>query len=195
MIVRAFSGYNANHGSLILPEVLKADHKWDLMTCFYGTNDAALTNQATTIEEYSENLQIIIDIARSYKIPIIIITPTWHDDELSIVLEGKTIGSLERNRKYADAAVAVAKKNGVEYIDLFNEFDLTKAKPAELLIDGVHFTPRGNDVLFEAVTKVIETKFPRFAASKLPLSLLPWRDLCKDTEGKSREEINKYLFP
>lgn len=88
---RGFSGYNTRHAVNLLPKVFGQDmdpNNTLFVTVFFGANDASLPgerehNQHVPIEEYEDNLRLIVqDIGSKLKeTPIILITPPPLDEK------------------------------------------------------------------------------------------------------------------
>lgn len=196
VITRGYGGYNSNYAALILPEILKAEKtegiEIKLMMIFFGTNDAANTNQHVPIERYKKNLDLMINCALSYSIKPIIIGPTLHDQErlknLRIKHKEPTdipFSSSEATKEYSNAAKEVAVRRGVAFIDLWNAFkeesgltedqiyagsDLTR-----FLDDGIHLALYGNEILYRELIKAIKNHYPELDAVNLPTILPIWK--------------------
>lgn len=97
-----------------------------------------------------------------------------------------------RTEKYADAARQVGKELGIAVLDMWKIIS-TKAgwQPGmhplpgsrslpqnavldELLRDGLHLSPAGNQVLYDGLLELIEQLWPDQMPQKLPLVLPEW---------------------
>ncbi|ODV79556.1 SGNH hydrolase [Suhomyces tanzawaensis NRRL Y-17324] len=206
VINRGYSGYNSRHAALVLPRVLEAELNQSktnvkLMTIFIGTNDALEPNdslgkiQRQSPEQYRQNLSQLVQLALANNIKPVVISPTLHDNKLSKELlekDGRSsavpLSSNRRNRVYADTAAEVAKEYDVAFVDLWNAFRdaggfsdqqllADEADLAEYLHDGIHFTKKAYDVLFQHVTKAIASRYPELSPENLPLQLAVWRNI------------------
>jgi lysophospholipase L1-like esterase len=148
------------------------------VTVFFGANDAALTNsvQHVPLERYVANLGVLIDKLRELFGPtleILLVSPAPIDDALWAAHCRAQYGSetnrlVAVTRTYRDAAADVAARFKVTFVDLF---DGRFAAPG-LLSDGLHLTPAGNRVLYEAVWDKISDR-----AKAVPRAFPYWRDL------------------
>ncbi|QBM88633.1 Lysophospholipase L1 [Metschnikowia aff. pulcherrima] len=202
IVTRGFSGYNTEQGKIVLREALKADNAASgvikLMYIFMGTNDAASTFQGVPISRYSENLSEMVDLAKNYGIKVILVGPGLHDQSLCSETrqeKGEPIqepfASNEINRKYADAAMEVAKAQKVPFLDLWTEFQkyggwstevllANEADLSELLTDGIHYTPRAYEVFYDALVETIVNSYPELAPLSLSMGLPYYRDVDYD---------------
>lgn len=60
-----------------------------------------------------------------------------------------------------------------EGVPVLNVWDMFKARPdwRELLSDGVHFAPGGDELVFEGLKEMILKEFPAMEPERLPLDL------------------------
>ncbi|OBA23066.1 SGNH hydrolase [Metschnikowia bicuspidata var. bicuspidata NRRL YB-4993] len=214
IVTRGFSGYNTDQGLVVLREVLKAENaipnSVKLMYIFMGTNDAASTFQGVPVDRYRLNLSRMVQLAASQGIKVIVVGPALHDQALVSEMreergepEQAHFSSNENTRKYADTALEVAAENGVPFVDLWSEFqkygewsteDLLANKPdlAELLVDGIHYTPKAYEVFYDALVETIVKHYPDLARLSLKLRLPYYRDVdygnIEESLMKSMEE-------
>ncbi|CAH2351303.1 isoamyl acetate-hydrolyzing esterase [[Candida] railenensis] len=193
IICRGFGGYNSDHATLILPEILK-DDKFQIMTIFFGTNDAFSTFQGVPLERYSENIDYLVKLALKDNIKVVVISPALHDPTLFLEASGEKepIGSVGTNQKYAAAAKKVANDNDVGFVDLFTSFQNSGLSVKDLLWDGIHFTPNAYKLLFEELMKSIREKYPEEDPKTMAPSLTYWNQLA-DCQG-DLEKMKKKLF-
>lgn len=177
IVTRGFSGYNTDHGLVVLREVLKHDGAADghikLMYLFMGTNDAALTFQKVEPEKFRENLLQMARLVLLYGIKLIVIGPGLHDQALSTVAfeSEEPFLSSRRTRQYADIASEVSAQLEVPFIDLWTIFQKyggwttqalfdNLADLAVLLSDGIHYTPKAYEIMYEEIVSVISGSYP-----------------------------------
>ncbi|KAI5779708.1 GDSL Lipase/Acylhydrolase family protein [Geopyxis carbonaria] len=192
VVCRGFSGYNTQHALHILPRIIPAPCKEScikLVTVFFGANDAVLEGQYqhVPLEEYRENLKKIFThptlTAHETKFVCIIPAPiceykTQEHDKSN----GKDIVQrlAPNTKKYAHAALEVAKELGIPTANLWKRFishaggyqegkslpgskDLPRNdKLGELLRDGLHFSPAGYKLMYEEVMKTILENYPEY---------------------------------
>lgn len=201
VINRGFAGYNSTHLVRILPKVLDAERNVRFMTIFIGTNDATLMSdrkgviQAVLVAEYTKNLNRLVDFCLDRNIFPILIGPALHDPVMSargLVASQRSSehgwGSSAQNRKYSEACAQVAKTRNVPFVDLWNAFREAGGWSCEqvlqeqvlmenLLVDGIHFTDRGYQVLTQAVINTIESHIPQFTKANLTQRLAYYGDI------------------
>lgn len=197
IVSRGFSGYNTNNGLVVLREVLKADGadtgSIKLMYIFLGTNDAATTFQKVPVAQYRENLDTMVKLVLKYGIKLIILGPSLHDLAQSVVSLNNwnsevPFSSSKATRIYSDAAAAVAHENDLPFIDLWTTFqnygnwttkDLLEGSPdlSELLTDGVHYTPRAYELIYEELVETISISYPDLLPDNLPLVFPDYKDI------------------
>lgn len=197
IVCRGFGGYNTDQGVLILPELLKLDSSYEIMTIFLGTNDAVETFQNVPLEKYAKNLDEMVKMAKSNNIRVIVISPGIHDRDIFeksdiMAIAKKLIGTNERNEQYMEAAKKVAQSNDVGFVDLFTALKSSPFPPTDLLTDGVHYKPQAYAILFEELMKVIASKYPELSPDSIPMSLCSFFDFA-ETNG-DHAKIKEKLF-
>lgn len=137
VIARGYGGYNSNHATIILPQILESElneqrNNIPLMTIFFGTNDVWNFEdemnqiQAVPIKDYEKNLVTLIELALANNINPIIIGPGLHDNRLAkINFQDRAIHlgdgtTNERNHQYSLVAETVAKSYKVPFVDMWN---------------------------------------------------------------------------
>lgn len=197
---RGFSGYTAPAGYDTLLQFFPVvppsarTPRVQLMTVFFGANDACLPGcpQHVPIEEYKEYLRQIVDYEglklHDTKVVLIIPAPV---DEWQL---GSNERTAEHTAKYAAACRAVGQELGLPVIDLWTTFMIkagwqegstdaligSKEAPrsqvlAELLSDGLHFTPAAYQLVFEMLVNVIQAQLPDQVPDKLPSIFPDWK--------------------
>lgn len=200
IVTRGFSGYNSNQAVLVLKEMFRADNAAlgdiKLMTIFFGTNDAAFTDQAVPLDKYKQNMQAMVDLVKSYGIGVVIVGMALYDKKLAMQVFGEDRGSCRNQRLYADAAKGVAEDNDVPFIDLWTAFqehgkwsteDLLNDSVdlSSLLGDGLHFSGAGYRVFYDKLVDTIHAHFPHLAPDKLDMIFPDHSDL--DMKNSERD--------
>lgn len=208
IVSRGFSGYNTNHGVIVLREILEVESNIKLMYVFMGTNDAASTFQSVPLEKYRENLDKMVKMILHHGIKVIVVGPALHDQTLSRIAredrdEDDAFSSSAATRKYADAASHVAFGNNVPFIDLWKVFqkhglwttqELMEGSPdlSELLVDGIHYTPRAYELLYEELVQTISATYPELSSDNLKTVFPLYDDIDRANIEKSlMESIGK----
>jgi len=171
------------------------------MTVFFGANDSVQPGQLqhVPLDEYRANLKKILNhqVLKQHELKFILITPppiceyqTQEDD----AKKGKTeIQRLAKNTKrYAETALAVGKEMNVPTVNLWECFmqyaggwkegshlpgskDIPPNKKLqELFRDGLHFNPKGYELMYHAVMKTILDAYPEFNPEKLQFIFPHW---------------------
>lgn len=196
VVTRGFSGYNTEHGVVVLKHVLKTEaanpEPTVLMNIFMGTNDAANTaHQHVPIDRYKANLTNMVEMAQAQGIKVIVTGPTLHDGDLcekALIGGGRAnpFSSSKITREYADVAKQVAQDHQAPFVDLWLAFQKhggwleaellgDKCGFGELLTDGIHFTPTAYRIFYDELVKAIDAAYPELSAAALP-QVLPHHD-------------------
>lgn len=208
---------------ILAGELNQKEDNVKLITIFFGTNDATLLQdeladlQRVPIEEYEKNIDQLVRLSLEAGAKVILISPGLHDGALSKDPERPANTdwlSNEHILKYVEAGERISKKHDVGFVNLWDAFRIyggwskeqvlestSKSDKhisfAELVDDGIHFTGKAYEILFNEVVKVIDGKFPELKADSLPLRLLYWRDLVgKDSTYvfENEKELKKELL-
>ncbi|OCT48300.1 Isoamyl acetate-hydrolyzing esterase 1 like protein [Cladophialophora carrionii] len=202
VINRGFSGYTAPMGHEVLQRFLPADSvpsqmvpRVRLMTIFFGANDACVPGhpQHVPLQRYISSLRDMIShpALKLHDTQVILITPPPVDE---YQLGGRD-RTAEHTAKYARAALQIGQDCGLPVLDLWTIFmrragwtegstdALAGSKDAprsevlgDLLIDGLHLTAKGYDVVFYELVKVIEQELPGQMPQRLPMVFPDWKD-------------------
>ncbi|KAI8099006.1 SGNH hydrolase [Halteromyces radiatus] len=198
---RGFSGYNTDWALPIIRQLLptvEEQHKQaariELMTIFFGANDAALpfSPQHVPLDRYRTNLTTMIKMIKDSASPfynpnmrLILITPPpvnesqWkkrcdeNGDEMS--------RSAEITQKYASMVGQVGEEQQVVVINLWSRL-MEKASEDEknlsdFLFDGLHLNSNGYKVLFDLFMETIQSRFPEIDPNNIEMEIPGWRDL------------------
>ena len=169
VINRGFSGYNTEWAKIILPELVTSKpEQADVVTVFFGANDASLPEpnplQHVPLAAFKSNMNDIITLLTSIgieKSSIVLITPPPLQEDLW-GLECKEKGQpMDRSnaatKQYAEAVLQLGRETGLTTVDVYNEMS-KEQNLGQLLSDGLHFTPEGNQFLADLIIPVLETK-------------------------------------
>ncbi|KAI9293843.1 SGNH hydrolase, partial [Neoconidiobolus thromboides FSU 785] len=177
IINRGYSGYNTTWIKPIITQILEEMSSKDvrLVTLFIGANDAVTeegSGQHVSLNEYRENLcWMINEIRKKVSLAkLILITPTpvygddWIKDQLLKGLDYKLDRHNNIIKKYVDCVMEVGLEYEIPTVDLWNKFD---SKDTSLFTDGLHFSVKGNQILYEQWKACIENNYPELADSNL----------------------------
>lgn len=191
VVNRGLSGYNTRWFiELALPvfeQELAAQFAPSLVTLWLGANDAALLSgaeayQHVPLDTFRANLALIVRSLAARLAPhgkLLVITPgaVIDDARLAHSASGTDLDRCDATAgEYARVCVEVAKSEGVAVLDMHSRLHAAfpeEAARAALFADGLHFTPRGNEVVAQEVAAAIETLFSaeelaRFNTWQLP---------------------------
>lgn len=121
----------------------------DLVTVFFGANDSAVYRDVT-VEEYEQNLRVMIDKISSDK--VLLISPPYISQKLRG--EDHPFSILE---KYVNVTKNLAKEYQLDYLDLFQEM-LRDDSDLWLQNDGLHFSEYGYDQFQELICEKLKNK-------------------------------------
>lgn len=185
---RGYGGYNSKHAVEILPEILstqRGQSKIKLLIIFFGTNDSKSSFQGVPLNDYRQNMEKLVQMAQDAEAKTVVIGPGLHDPKMwEIQLKEwgvpihSDVTSNKKNRAYADAAKDVAKKFNVPFIDMWKRFqeygkwteDQLQEEYVplqELLTDGVHFTGKAYEILYNEVVGAIAQHYPELKPENL----------------------------
>ncbi|RPB02176.1 SGNH hydrolase [Choiromyces venosus 120613-1] len=197
VVCRGFSGYNTAHAMAVIPKIIPPPaptSKIRLITIFFGANDSTLHDrpQHVPLDQYPVNLRRIIrhPLIKAHDPKVILITPSpiceYRTQDGDLAREVVGIQRLAANtKKYADAALEVGKALGIPTVNLWEAFiqyaggweegnpipgskELPKnEKLGELLRDGLHFEPKGYQILYDLVLKTIRENIPELDPENL----------------------------
>ncbi|KAL7918090.1 SGNH hydrolase [Trichoderma austrokoningii] len=199
VIARGYGGYSSMHLKHALLPTLRAEtaagEAIKLLVVEIGTNDAAeRVIQTVPVEEYSENLQWIVEQAGKAGVErIVVVGPGPVDENM---LELPVYNRVMRNLTYSEAAKAVAQHCGVPFIDMWHTmmshvgwkegqpvpgiFGTSQTALKDVLDDGVHLTGKGYRIWYDELLAVIETDYPEMKPEALPMVLPHIFDVDRD---------------
>ncbi|KAI8898239.1 SGNH hydrolase-type esterase domain-containing protein [Globomyces pollinis-pini] len=128
-----------------------------LTIIFLGTNDALLPTmdpiRAVPISTYINNIKQMVNITLSFT-KVILITPPPIDEHVD------KIRTLENTKRYRDACLQIAMELHIPVLDTWQLLmgphgNYNQSIADQVYIDGVHFTPKGNEIMFFGIAKLI----------------------------------------
>ncbi len=166
---RGFSGYNTEWAGLILPRLLLQDQP-DLAVVFFGSNDATLAevnpHQHVDLDRYKANLdkiclQLMSTILPSSSLLLVAPPPVceerWREYCTAQSLPNGEALSNEVTGLYASAVLELGVERGVTTLDLYGELS-KRGNLQEYLIDGLHLSRHGNEVVGSLMILILEEK-------------------------------------
>eukprot|EP01114_Cavostelium_apophysatum_P024117 TRINITY_DN9347_c0_g1_i1.p1 TRINITY_DN9347_c0_g1~~TRINITY_DN9347_c0_g1_i1.p1 ORF type:complete len:250 (+),score=39.04 TRINITY_DN9347_c0_g1_i1:169-918(+) len=202
VINRGLSGFNTRFSSAIVDKVFYPNSYPRLLfaTVFLGANDASMKqdgpqNQHVPLDEYEANLiKIIAAIRRNRDIApkIVVITPppvdgiAWRDESRrkhnDVTIEANRDNEI--TALYAKRALKVAEQEGTLSINLHAEI-MKNPNWKDLLRDGLHLNEQGNNVVLEALLKLIRKEMPQYSPEKLDMEYPDWKTVDQNDVGKT----------
>lgn len=176
---RGFSGFTTYEAVQMSDVFSQFGDNVKYITIFFGANDAAMKTsiQHVPLNLYEEYLNLIVSKAESIcpNAKIIIISPPPVVDEkwveycqMKYPSSPVSIRTCDVTRMYSDVAVRVASTRGLRVIDTFKLMDNTEKE--SFFCDGLHLSPRGNEVLAEALIHELRI----LGAADEPMSYPEW---------------------
>ncbi|KAI8331766.1 SGNH hydrolase-type esterase domain-containing protein [Chlamydoabsidia padenii] len=195
IVNRGFSGYNTSLALPILRELLpkkkeqrKQKAHIELMTIFFGANDAAFpsSSQNVPVDQYQANLKKMITMIQDKKstyynptVRVVLINqPPLNDTMWKQKCEDEGIPldrSAARAKVYAAAAKQVGEEMNVTTLDLWSKI-MEQASGSfngtgTFLMDGLHLNADGYSILYNMLMDTIQTKYPEIAPNNLKFVL------------------------
>ena len=135
-------------------EIRKRD-KEDIVILQIGVNDTQIKSgePRVTVDEFSSNLESIIDLAQKQVNNVIFLGDGYIGDiEYSPGSKAKI--SDKRLEEFENIKAKICRKKGVEFIDIRSEFSREEWK--EYQYDGLHPNSEGHQEIFKLVKKELE---------------------------------------
>ncbi|KAL0053262.1 hypothetical protein WJX82_003464 [Trebouxia sp. C0006] len=185
VVNRGYSGYNTRWANHLLHSIFPPDqHHIQLVTLFWGANDAALPDrhsarQHVPVHEFKQNLQSMVEHLREANIDsIILIAPPPVFEEGRIQHNCQRSGTSrtettlpERTNDYtsgyAAAVVELGKELQLPVVDLWTSMQAQRDWQTQLLCDGLHFTPAGNRFVYQQLQPAINKAYPKLRTNKM----------------------------
>lgn len=132
----------------------RVDNENDIILIAIGTNDARCNpqNLQTQPEDFRENINKIITIAKKYtkKVVVLGLSPV---DENMMPFEG-TYFTNKTTEQFNNILKSQANKHNVAFCDIFNQ--LINKNYAELLSDGLHPNEEGYKLMYKIIKRDLE---------------------------------------
>jgi lysophospholipase L1-like esterase len=196
----------------VVPDVFQPLTDMDILfvTVFFGANDAlqkgseerGYTNTKSDLrhvplEKFGDNTSKIVQLIRQHcskskteALPIILLTPPpVHREKFEEYSRAEfgELRSLRNNdaaRAYGNKVKEVANELGCHVVDVFSLLggDGDERDYEQYLADGLHLTEKGNALVYEGLTALIEEELPHLAPKDgetgVPLEGKSWQELC-----------------
>lgn len=195
VVNRGFSGYTTRTAlplaGPIAGRAVEAGDKVDLVTILLGTNDSVLpfSKQHVPVEETVSNFKEIVSTFREMlpNVRIVAISPPPMSEEMYLdFVRSRGFETPDRNQKflnvYRHAINDAAGELGLSLVDLWPvifggdaDADYDKDKARDVLIDGLHFNGKGNQLLFRELMKKIKSEFPELDPENLEYYPPDWK--------------------
>ncbi len=167
VLCRGFSGYTTREALDILYAAVLSEHP-DIVIFFFGVNDSVLPDQVTHVppDEYKANLQEMASRIAWAGGWLIMINPPPVD-------EAKIMNRrMEHTAQYAHICHEVGLEMQVPVIDLYHLIQEEQDWEDRCMIDGVHLTARGMELLYDALVQRLDKikplqKLPRLSVNGL----------------------------
>ncbi|KAI5796383.1 SGNH hydrolase-type esterase domain-containing protein [Peziza echinospora] len=199
---RGFSGYNTAHALKVFPRIIPptTTSKIKILTIFFGANDACVPGQYqhVPLDEYKANLKKLAQhqaLGDHRPHILLVIPPPVCEYKMQIhdMTRNRTTPSrfAAITKQYADAALEVSRELNIVPINLWGSFmeyagwregmplSGSKSIPqneklGELLRDGLHFTPKGYQLMYRLVVEAIERNYPELRSDAMDRVFPPW---------------------
>lgn len=155
VLARGFSGYTTREALRILHTAVLAEHP-DIVILSFGMNDSALPGQIqhVPVEEYRSNLQEMATRIAVGGAWLILVSPPPLD-------ERKTRSRrMDFTEQYALACFELGAEMNVPVVDSFHLIQQVDDWERKCLVDGLHLTAHGMDLLYEALVAVLDKQQP-----------------------------------
>jgi lysophospholipase L1-like esterase len=156
------SGATSEHLRDRAPVELK-HRKPDLVIIDIGANDAAHFKRANAghrvePKKFSRNLKFLVSTSRKYTSKIVLLTPVpCVESKTTPVSWAKVYYTNADLKKYAELTKAVARREHVKVLDLFEMWQ--GAKFARYLPDGVHPSTKGHELLYGQIRAFVQKTY------------------------------------
>ena len=177
VINRGLSGYTTKKGLEMLPFIVEewASHPPDLVTIFFGANDAVSpdppNNVHIPLEDYVENLKLIVSQLKQGfpNVQLLLISPPPADDSQTRLRKESWFRPRLNKvvQEYAQACVETAAELELPSIDTWTLFQNEK-RWQKMFKDGVHFSAAGHKFMYKILQQHIDELLPAFARDKIP---------------------------
>ncbi|KAJ7285684.1 GDSL Lipase/Acylhydrolase [Mycena rebaudengoi] len=202
VVNRGFAGYTTDWAIPVLEQCLadqegqKHAPKVKILTIWFGANDACIkpSIQHVPLEKFKQNIKDMVDLVQSPKSPyyspstrIIVITPPPISTHLRAMDLASRTPALEMDREfettkaYAEGVKDAVAGCDVALVDVWTEiWNAAGAQEEALdkyLSDGLHLTAEGYKIVYDALMKTIEEKYPDLHYKNLEYVFPGWREV------------------
>jgi len=186
---RGYAGYTSRWGIKVLEDILEEHGHNDIAiaTIYFGANDSCLGGpQAVPLDEYIENMKLLVDMLRKNNIKPIFMGLALFNRELweSIKPEEIKLGhirTVDNLQLYSNSLKKLAKKENVPFIDLHKSFtEVGRDSWKDLLLDGLHFSSKGYEVWYNELIAAIKENYPEYDPDNMQTMYPHWRDVKPD---------------
>ncbi|KAK9828721.1 hypothetical protein WJX72_001713 [[Myrmecia] bisecta] len=184
VINRGYGGYNTRWALKMLTRIFpQTAEPPRLVTVFFGANDAAIPGrlgerQHVAIPDYVDNLRTIVQHLQQLRAgSILLITPPPVSDQGRVKYNCELQGVTEVTQipertnaftgQYAEACKSLASELGLPVLDLWGLMQQERDWEAELFWDGLHFTSKGNAVVYKHLQALVDEQFPDLRAEDM----------------------------
>jgi lysophospholipase L1-like esterase len=204
ILQRGFSGYTSRDAVPLAKSILKTEHddvsetkKIKIAYVFFGTNDArkngksSENRQSIPLHDYIFNMRSIVEEFLERNIPVIVIAPGLHSQELWDKNQPQDLitgdyRDNKTNKMYQDALVeAITDVPVIPLYDIMEKWLKTNSNNPDdystLLSDGIHYKGTGYRILYDAIIDAIETYYNKASPSTLPYRFPIYNELTDDT--------------
>lgn len=194
VINRGYSGYNSDWVAELVDRMV-TDNVWpfaekQVVILCLGANDAVFESmkQHVPIERFKTNIIRLIAQLTSHGAQLVLVTPPATDGlgwaqfqkERDGTAELFISRSTEHTNKYADAIREIGQQLSLPVVDTFALLS-SEEQPNPYLVDGLHYNTVGDQLVFEAIVKAIDAKWPHLSVAQLPMDGPLHNDLSPST--------------
>lgn len=151
VLLRGFSGYTTREALRILKTAVLSEHP-DFVILFLGANDSALPGQIqhVPVAEYQDNLRALATEIVTAGAWVIFVTPPPVDERR---VRSRT---MEHTALYAQACREVAADMRAPLVDLFERLQRESDWAKTCLLEGLHLSAFGMNILYEEVARALD---------------------------------------
>lgn len=155
VLLRGFTGYTTREALRILKTAV-LDEQPNFVILFFGASDSALPGQIqhVPVEEYRANLQKMATDIVTAGAWIVFVTPPPVNERR---VRSRT---MEHTALYAAACREVAEDMRAPYVDLFERIQKEPNWSKTCLLEGLHLSSIGMNILYEELVRVLDAIKP-----------------------------------
>ncbi|XP_076948268.1 GDSL esterase/lipase CPRD49-like [Bidens hawaiensis] len=191
IFVRGYAGWNSTQALQVIREVFPTnDLPPSLVIVYFGGNDVALEGASSHVElsKYVKNMTTIAEYLQnlSETTRLLFLTAPPVNETQMAQMTGIEYHTNERRQEYADECEKLFQDMGINVINLCNLFKQHDDWETTFLIDGMHFTEKGSQVVAKEILKTIKE------ADWKPS--LYWQDMASDQfQGGPLLDVNEFI--